>query len=508
MKLVYVLLLMYLFLVTCPSVANEKLRKKSKPNIIVLYADDLGYGDLSCYGAIGVQTPNIDKLAKEGIRFTDSHCSAATCTPSRYSLLTGSYAFRSNAEILPGTAPLIIRPERPTLPGMLKKNGYKTAIVGKWHLGLGNGVINWNEEIKPGPLEVGFDYSFILPATADRVPCVFVENHRVVNLENDDPIFVDYDKKVGNLPTGLSNKEMLKMEADTQHSATIINGISRIGFMDGGKKAWWVDETFAEIFTAKAANFIESNKNNPFFLYLALNDIHVPRVPNEQFIGKSSMGPRGDAILQLDWCVEQVMKKLKEMGLEKNTLVILSSDNGPILDDGYADLAEEKAGSHNPSGPFRGGKYSIYEAGTRMPTIVSWPGTVKSSVSDALWSQVDLYASMAALIGHQLDAKEAPDSRNVSDAILGRSNVGRQIMLEEAFTLGVRDGNWKYIAPFSGKIPGWMKNKNVETGLGEEQLYDLGNDINERSNLIKTNKDQGDKLRKELSKILRSEMTR
>jgi arylsulfatase A-like enzyme len=220
------------------------------------------------------------------------------------------------------------------------------------------------------------------------------------------------------------------------------------------------------------------------------------------------MGPRGDAILQLDWCVEQVMKKLKEMGLEKNTLVILSSDNGPILDDGYADLAEEKAGSHNPSGPFRGGKYSIYEAGTRMPTIVSWPGTVKSSVSDALWSQVDLYASMAALIGHQLDAKEAPDSRNVSDAILGRSNVGRQIMLEEAFTLGVRDGNWKYIAPFSGKIPGWMKNKNVETGLGEEQLYDLGNDINERSNLIKTNKDQGDKLRKELSKILRSEMTR
>jgi arylsulfatase A-like enzyme len=507
MKMVSIVLCLYLFL-SCPSVAEEKLRKILKPNIVVIYADDLGYADLSCYGAIGVKTPNIDKLAREGVRFTDSHCSAATCTPSRYSLLTGSYAFRSNAEILPGTAPLLIRPEKPTLPGMLKKNGYKSAIVGKWHLGLGDGQINWNEEIKPGPLEVGFDYSFILPATADRVPCVFVENHRVVNLDNEDPIIVNYDKKVGNLPTGLSNREMLKMQADTQHSATIINGISRIGYMDGGKKAWWVDETFAEIFTAKAANFIESNKKQPFFLYLALSDIHVPRVPNERFVGKSSMGPRGDVIVQLDWCVGQVIEKLKELGLERNTLVILSSDNGPILDDGYSDQAVEKAGKHNPAGPFRGGKYSIYEAGTRMPTIVFWPGNVQSSVSNALWSQVDLYASLASLVGHTLGAEEAPDSRNVLNAILGRSKVGRQTMLEEAFTLGVRDGNWKYIAPFSGKIPGWMKNKNVETGLGEEQLYDLGNDINERNNLIKTNKDQGDKLRKELSKILKSEMTR
>jgi arylsulfatase A len=482
---------------------------KSKPNIIIIYADDLGYADISCYGAVGVQTPNIDRLAENGIKFTDAHSPAATCTPSRYSLLTGSYAFRNDAKILPGDAPLLIQPGTSTIAGMLQKEGYKTAVVGKWHLGLGNGNLNWNEEIKPGPVEVGFNYSFIIPATGDRVPCVFVENHNVVGLEKDDPLFVDYNKKIGNLPTGLSNPEMLKMPADTQHSCTIINGISRIGYMEGGEKAWWVDERFPDVLTGKAIKFIEDNRTGPFFLYLAFHDIHVPRSPNPRFVGKSSMGPRGDAIVQLDWCTGQIIKKLEELGLEKNTLVIFTSDNGPILNDGYSDQAVEKVGKHKPGGPYRGAKYSIFEAGTRIPAIVYWPGVVKSSVSDALWSQVDLYASIAGLVNYKLDEKEAPDSYNVLDALLGRSENGRETMLEEAFSLAVREGKWKYIAPVKGTIPAWMANKGIEPGLShEDQLYNLSNDVYEKNNLKNKRKDKLEELKKKLNYILENKMTR
>ncbi len=501
--------LLVALLLTIVFTYNCLASNKSKPNIIIIYADDLGYADVGCYGAIGVQTPNIDKLAQEGLRFTDAHSPAATCTPSRYSLLTGSYAFRNDAKILPGDAPLLIQPETSTIAGMLKKKGYKTAVVGKWHLGLGNGNLNWNEEIKPGPNEVGFDYSFIIPATGDRVPCVFVENHNVVGLEKDDPLFVNYNKKIGDLPTGLSNPELLKMPADTQHSCTIINGISRIGYMDGGEKAWWVDENFPYVLTGKAEKFIEDNKDKPFFLYLAFHDIHVPRSPNPRFVGKSSMGPRGDAIVQLDWCTGQIIKKLKELDLDKNTLVIFTSDNGPILNDGYSDRAVEKVGKHKPGGPYRGAKYSIFEAGTRVPAIVYWPGKVKSSVSDALWSQVDLYASFADLVNYKLDDKEAPDSHDVLDAILGRSKTGRETMLEEAFSLAIREGNWKYIAPVHGTIPEWMANKGVEPGLSQlDQLYNLSTDIYEKNNLKNDRKDKLEELKKKLNYILNDNMTR
>ena len=165
------------------------------PNIVLIYADDVGYGDISCYGATRVQTPNLDKLASGGLRFTNAHASSATCTPSRYSLMTGQYAWRrKDTHILPGDAPLLIRPGQTTLPSILRQTGYRTAAVGKWHLGLGSGDVDWNGDIQPGPNDVGFDYSFILPATLDRVPCIFVENHRVVNLDPKDPIRVSYQK--------------------------------------------------------------------------------------------------------------------------------------------------------------------------------------------------------------------------------------------------------------------------------------------------------------------------
>jgi arylsulfatase A-like enzyme len=266
----------------------------NKPNVIIINADDLGYGDVSCYGATKIQTPNIDALAAHGIRFTNAHSSAATCTPSRYSLITGKYAWRKKGTgILPGDAALIIPTNEITLPKVFKQAGYATAVVGKWHLGLGNDVQkNWNAPVKPGPNEVGFDYSFIFPATADRVPTVFLENHDVVALDKNDTIEVDYKNKIGNEPTGKEHPELLKMPASPGqgHDQTIVNGIGRIGYMSGGKKARWTDEELAPTFLSKAKQFIEENKDHPFFLYYALNEPHVPRMPATMFKNKSLLG--------------------------------------------------------------------------------------------------------------------------------------------------------------------------------------------------------------------------
>ena len=502
------LLLGILVLGTVVSACQKKEQEHadaSKPNIVFIYTDDLGYGDIGIHGATGVQTPHIDKLAQDGLTFTDAHSSAATCTPSRYALLTGSYAFRRKAAILPGDAPLIIDPQKETMPSMLQKAGYKTAVVGKWHLGLGRGAVDWNKEITPGPAEVGFDYSFIIPATPDRVPCVFVENQKVAGLDPDDPIKIDYNKNISSYPIGLNHPELLKMPADSQHSGSIINGVSRIGYMKGGKKALWTDEKFPLVLTQKAENFMQENKDRPFFLYFALNDIHVPRMPNQQFVGKSDMGRRGDVIAEADWVTGQVIQTLKKLGIEKNTLVIFSSDNGPILDDGYEDQAEELVGNHNPAGQFRGGKYSAYEAGTRMPTIVYWPGTVEQGVSHALVSQVDLYASLAQLTGQELGPEDAPDSFPLLDTWLGKSDKGREYMLEEAFTLAVRDGDWKYIAPQENETPDWLKNKAVETGLSNQiQLYNLAQDPGEQHNVAAEHPEIVKKLQEKLNNIKRS----
>lgn len=466
-----------------PNLLFAQIKVKNKPNIVLLYADDLGYGDVGCYGAKGVETPNIDKLANEGIKFTDAHCSSSTCTPSRYSLLTGQHAFRKNANVLPGDASLIIPTNTNTIASILKNAGYTTGIVGKWHLGLGSGAINWNKEIKPGPLEIGFDYSFLIPATGDRVPCVFVENRHVVNLDPDDPIHVNYKQKIGTSPTGIENPELLKMKSSQGHNNTIINGIGRIGYMTGGEKAIWKDEDFADILTDKAVSFIKKNSQDPFFLMFSFHDIHVPRVPNPRFVGKSTMGPRGDAIVQMDWCVGEVIKTLESLNLSENTLIIFTSDNGPVLDDGYADEAVAKVGKHKPGGPFRGGKYSILEAGTRVPFITYWPSRIKEGVNDALISQIDLLASFAALINQPLDKTDGLDSYDMLEELLGKSIKGRSTLIEEAHTtLGIRLNNWKYIEPKDG--PAIFNMTNIESGLYNlPQLYNLKNDIGEKQNL-------------------------
>jgi arylsulfatase A-like enzyme len=472
-----------------------------KPNIVLIYADDLGYGDVSAYDSKTIKTPNMDRIAKSGLRFTSAYASSATCTPSRYSLLTGEYAWRQKGTgILPGNASLIIQPGRNTLPAMLKKAGYKTAVVDKWHLGLGDQEINWNGDIKPGPNEIGFDYSFIMAATTDRVPCVFVENHRVVGLDPKDPITVSYGKPIPGQPTGKENPEMLKMKPSHGHDMSIVNGISRIGYMKGGKSALWVDEDMADIFTGKAVKFIEENKKVPFFLYFALHDPHVPRVPNPRFVGKSGMGPRGDSIIQADWCTGEILNALERLKLSENTLVILSSDNGPVLDDGYHDQAVELLGNHKPAGPLRGGKYSKFDAGTRVPFIVSWPGKIKTGVSDAMVSQVDLLASLAALTEQSLAEADAPDSLNMLPALLGESKKGREYIIEHGNGLGYRQGNWKYIEPSKG--PKVNKNTNTEMGNDEgPQLYDLSKDLGEQHNLATNHPDKVKELQAALDKV-------
>lgn len=472
-------------------------RAARRPNIIVIYADDLGFGDLSCYGATRLATPNLDRLAARGTRFVNAHAPSATCTPSRYALLTGDYAWRaSGTQILPGDAPAIIRPGRFTLPAMLKRAGYATGVVGKWHLGLGDGKVDWNGEIAPGPLDIGFDYGFFMPATLDRVPIVLIENRRVVDLDPADPIRVDYKARVGDEPTGSENPDQLKFGADPEHSNTIVNGISRIGYMAGGKAARWTDEDLTDVLLGKAVEFVTARKDGPFFLYFAMNEPHVPRAPHPRFAGKSGMGPRGDTILQLDWTVGELMRKLEALGIAGDTLVVFSSDNGPILFDGYQDQAVELAGGHRISGPYRSGKYSIFEGGTRVPMIVSWPGQARAGhVSHAMISHVDLLASLASLVGQPLPADQAVDSFDLRDALLGQSERGRDHVVQDtklmvttgatvassgARILALRAGDWKFIR---GSVAPHEFHGNAIGTLPRHQLYDLARDPGERHDL-------------------------
>jgi len=482
---------------------------QDRPNVVLIYADDLGYGDTAAYGATALKTPNIDQLAREGLRFTDGHAPAATCTPSRYALLTGEYAFRKKGTgILPGDAALIIEPGRTTLPVIFQRAGYRTGVVGKWHLGLGPaGGPDWNGEIKPGPNEIGFDYSFVMAATGDRVPTVYVENARVVGLDPADPIRVNYERPIGNEPTGKANPELLKMRPSHGHDMAIVNGISRIGNMTGGRRALWRDDDMADVFTSKAVKFIEENQARPFFLFFALHDPHVPRVPHPRFVGKTTMGPRGDAIVQADWCAGEILAALDRLKLARNTIVIFTSDNGPVVDDGYQDDAVAKLGHHKPAGPWRGGKYSNFEAGTRIPLLVRWPGQIKRGVSEALVSQIDLLASFASFTKQPLAAQDAPDSFDLMRALLGKAKTGRDSLIEQAGALSLRQGPWKYIEPGNGpKI-----NRNTNTELGNDpapQLYNLAADLGETRNVASQHPARVKAMAAELQRIRQSGRSR
>ena len=483
--------------ITLMALSEEQPRAPEKPRAILLFlADDLGYNDTTAYGN-GVPCPNVQKLADQGLLFTDAHSTNSVCTPSRYSLLTGQYAWRQRGTgILPGDAALILptREKAATLGTLMQQAGYRTAAIGKWHLGLGSGHIDWNRPISPAPAEVGFDYSFIMAATGDRVPCVYVENGRVRKLDPDDPIQVNY--KGHTYPgekTALTHPEELKpwgRPSNAQHSGTIIDGISRIGHMTGGTAALWKDQDIADDITAAAERFITDCAGKPVFLYFCTNDIHVPRDPHARFRGKSSLGIRGDVTLQMDDSLGRLVTALEKAGYApEDTLIIFTSDNGPVISDGYEDGAREACAAHNPNAPWRGGKYSLYEGGTRVPFIVSWPGRVKPGRSDALMCQMDIGRSLADLCGVTVPEGSMRDSENLLPALLGCNSDGRRELVTQAFEApryALRQGQLKY-------IPAFLKQP--------EYLFDLSTDPAEQNNLAPTHTEQAATLNERLRQL-------
>jgi arylsulfatase A-like enzyme len=304
---------------------------------------------------------------------------------------------------------------------------------------------------------------------------VYVENHRVVGLNAKDPIQVNYKEKIGDWPTGREHPEYLKMPLSHGHDMTIVNGISRIGYMTGGRSALWSDEDMAGEIVRRARGFIEQNQRNPFFLYFATHDIHVPRVPRAEFRGTTQCGVRCEVISQLDWTVGEIVETLRRNKLLDNTLLVFTSDNGPVVDDGYADGAPETLNGHKPSGPLRDGKYSPYEGGTRVPFLAHWPARVKAGTSDALLCQIDLMASLSALAGRELPQRAGPDSFDVLPAMLGRTKRGREHLVEQAAgRLALRQGTWRYVEPTPAR-----PNRAAQTA----ELYDLSTDLAETKNL-------------------------
>ncbi len=453
----------------------------AKPNIIFILSDDVGYGDLGCYGAQHVKTPNLDRLAREGLRFTDAHATASVCTPTRFAFITGRYAWRvPGTGIAPGNATLLFPANTPTVASVLKQAGYRTALVGKWHLGLGVTEPDFNGELKPGPNEVGFDSAFFIPATGDRVPCVFVEDHRVFGLDPKDPIRVSYTTPIGNEPLGSTHPELLQIKAGPNHDKAIVNRISRIGYMTGGTAALWKDEDIADTLARRAVSFIEKQKaGTPFFLFLATHDIHEPMVPHPRFRGTSDCGWRGDVIHQLDWTVGEVLGALDRLGFAKNTLVIFTSDNGGAIKDTYDDGTNALHDRQPPNGKLRGKKGNLYEGGHREPFIARWPAKIPAGgESAALIAHVDMMATFATLTGQKLPAGAGPDSQNVLPALLGEKGAkGRdELVLQNngQAPLALRSGPWKL----------------VQRPNGQPELYNLDQDLAETTDLAEKEPDR------------------
>lgn len=470
--------------------AVHAVAQHQRPNVIVIMADDLGYGDLECYNGTA-PTPAVNRLAQSGIRFTDAHAVASTSTPSRYGFLTGCYPFRkSGTDVAAGNAGMIIKPNQYTLADVFHDQGYATAAIGKWHLGLGSttGGQDWNGTLDQHTADLGFDYSYIMAATADRVPCVFIENGRVANYDASAPISVNYNAAIEGGDTYNNYAGEMKLKSSHGHNQGVVNGIGRIGFMKGGGDALWKDENIADSIARHSLDFITAHKDEPFFMYIGTNDIHVPRWPHERFRGTSPLGLRGDAILQFDWTVDQITSHLESLGLRENTMIILTSDNGPVLDDGYVDQAEEKAKAegHKPGGIYRGGKYSSFEAGSIVPFIVSWPARIEGGrESNALLSLIDVNASMAALLGVELPEGQCTDSRNQLKTWLGDTTESApfNISMSSNRSLVVRTQRWKYISPSDGAAyVTW--GTGIETGYNKAvQLYDMLNDPGETKNV-------------------------
>ncbi|QDV41156.1 Arylsulfatase [Stieleria neptunia] len=471
------------------------------PNVVLIFADDLGYGDLGCYGASHVQTPNIDRLAAEGRRFTDAHSVSAVCTPSRYALLTGQYPLRGNGGRgiwgpAPVTSSLLVDTEKTTIADVFKNSGYSTAAFGKWHLGFGQEKNDWQEPLRPGPQDLGFDYYFGMPVVNSAPPYVFVENDRIVGSDPADPLVY-----LGRNNKGATPITPIPPEA-AQRSANQFGGAKEAHKLFNDYR---VGTTLAE----KSVEWINARKDHPFFLYLATTNIHHPFTPAKRFQGTSQCGLYGDFIHELDWIVGEVLACLEENGLSDNTLVIFTSDNGGMFNRGGQ--AAFKAG-HRQNGDLLGFKFGVWEGGHRVPMIVRWPGKVKAgTTSNQLIGNVDMLATFAALTQQQLDKAEQADSVNMLPAFIGEPEqpIRDHLVLapHKGTHLSVRKGKWMYIPSqgsggFGGRKPGdhtfagppavsfvGSVNSDIEDGKIKKdapsaQLYDLESDVNQTQNVI------------------------
>ncbi len=453
------------------------------PNIVIILADDLGYGDLGCYGATKVKTPNIDRLAREGMLFTDAHSPASVCTPSRYNLMTGRYCWRTWAGH--GTVwandPLLIEEGRTTLASLLKDAGYQTGCVGKWHLGFGKpGAPGWddllgpdfNRELRPGPLDVGFESFFGMPAVGQH-PNIFIENRHVIGLEPGDPIrFINDPRPEYQVPY-------------RQRPRTSPTNLQ----MASGKSAEYAFEDAAVTLTNRAVAFLEEHREKPFFLYLAHRNIHSPIRPNRRFQGTSEIGPYGDFIHELDWSVGEVLAALDRLNLAKKTLVIFSSDNGGVDSSGKR-VDHPDIRGHRMNGPLRGKKTEVYEGGHRVPFLVRWPERVQPAAkSGQLLALTDLLATFADLTNQRLPREAAEDSFSFLSVLCGTEDAAslRTNLVNDSMMglYAIREGRWKLILGHGGGGH-YPKEAEVPTASDSDvpgQLYDLEDDLGEAHNL-------------------------
>ena len=453
-------------ILACAFHVSAEETKPVSPNIIVILADDVGWGDAGCYGATLVKTPHIDRLAAEGQRFENGHASAAVCTPTRYSMITGQYSWRQkgdglNKGVANSDSPLLIPTTMTTAPGLLKAAGYRTAVIGKWHLGFGLTKPDFNQELRPGPLEIGFHEYFGIPATNDRVPTVFVRDHRVLGLDPNDPISTTFNQA----------------EAKSQGMSPWAAGRNRIGWAKGGKSAWWNDTEIADAHTRECLQFIERNKDEKFFLLFAPHNVHAPAIPGPRFAGSSGISSRADMLQELDASIGELLETLDRLSLTQDTLIMYSSDNGAYVND-------EKG--HKPTGPYRGKKSQLWEGGHRVPFIVRWPARIPPGVSTDLASTLDMPATICAAAGIAVPRDALPDSYNLLPAMLGEKDAPKRdhlVLMSGNGDLAIRSGSLKYI-PDLAVADGWYGSRKNPEVPARPGLYDLANDPGEKQNLI------------------------
>ncbi|MBT5187964.1 MAG: arylsulfatase [Kordiimonadaceae bacterium] len=485
-------------------------QSKEKPNVIIINADDIGYGDLSSYGATKVSTPNIDKIATEGLSFTDAHSASAVCSPSRYGLITGEYPARKDYLWGPlmFKEPLSVDMDQLTIADVMKDAGYKTAVIGKWHLGFGSReeVLDWNKALNPGPLELGFDYYYGVPVLNSHPPFVYVENHHVVGLVPEDPI--------------VYNKQAITREFDEKFDLDLVGG-------GDAAHALYKDREIGTNLANRAVKWIKKNKDDPFFLYFATTNIHHPFTPAPRFIASSDAGPYGDAIHELDWIVGEITRTLEEEGLVNDTLLIFTSDNGGMFNRGGQTAWEA---GHKMNGDLLGMKFGAWEGGHRVPFIVRWPGKTPAGQKSAeLLSNVDVLATLADLVGYKLNKEEGPDSVNMMAAFKGE--VGEPIRNELIISpfrkthLTIRSGKWVYISAqdeggfegtrigqhlfagsaavgFTGQINSDIIDGKIKEGAAPAQLYDLEKDPYQTTNVYYDNPDVVGRLKAMMEKTM------